>query len=140
MLSDLFLCRAEDVSELSVSDSPLFEGDSRVKGVELRGLTGLQLSLLWAEIDKRSHPRAHYDAQARSEPPYETVLEAFPPEATQAFAKLSDEEIARISGGLGQSADFGGRWNEEGLHWLLSSIRDLTKRADGRVLCLWGSI
>ena len=48
LLSDLFLCRADQVADLDIEESPLVMRDPRVEGIELKGILDVQLSIMWA--------------------------------------------------------------------------------------------
>jgi hypothetical protein len=139
LLSDLFLCPADQVDTLSVENSPLVPHDPRVEGVEFKGLTDVQLSMAWAEVEGRPWSIDTHGWETRWNASYDASLSWYPPETTNAFAGLRDENVPLVAHKLAETEDFNS-WSEEDLRSLLGDIRALAARADGRILCLWTAL
>jgi hypothetical protein len=151
LLSDLFLCHADQVGDLYIEESSLVMRDPRVEGVELKGLTGLQHSIMWAAIEGQAWSDAHSwetrtdppwtaeQYERGEEPPYLSTIEWFPPETAAAFAGVKESDIPLLAHRLSTIEDFSA-WSEEDLRWLLGEVSALAARADGRILCLWTSL
>lgn len=141
LLADVFVAESKDALAYEDLHSQGSLPAGRFERAELKGLTDLELTTLWALVQDEEWDLDQHALEAIGEPG-ETWLFRFPDTFTEALASLDRSHISRVAPLWADTEEMQEEWEPSVAQAVIEELVRLARRAraTSKPLFLWGSL